>query len=95
MRWLEAVYARALELPLLDNRAIRLVKDGRVTDKIEYLTADQEEGKTIAQANAEVDDKGRIKGNAMVVGATGAIGSVCSRLLALASDELRRAYLGL
>jgi predicted amino acid dehydrogenase len=37
---------------------------------------------------AEVDDKGRIKGKAMVVGATGAIGSVCARLLALASDEL-------
>ncbi len=37
---------------------------------------------------AEVDEKGRIKGRAMVVGATGAIGSVCARLLALASDEL-------
>jgi predicted amino acid dehydrogenase len=31
---------------------------------------------------------GRIRGKAMVVGATGAIGSVCARLLALASDEL-------
>jgi predicted amino acid dehydrogenase len=37
---------------------------------------------------SEVDEHGRIKGAAMVVGATGAIGSVCSRLLALASDEL-------
>jgi predicted amino acid dehydrogenase len=37
---------------------------------------------------AEFDEHGRIKGKAMVVGATGAIGSVCSRLLALASDEL-------
>ncbi|HSK25378.1 MAG TPA: hypothetical protein VK894_00525 [Jiangellales bacterium] len=36
----------------------------------------------------DVDDEGRIKGKAMVVGATGAIGSVCARLLALASDEL-------
>lgn len=36
----------------------------------------------------EVDGEGRIKGKAMVVGATGAIGSVCARLLALASDEL-------
>jgi predicted amino acid dehydrogenase len=34
------------------------------------------------------DDHGRIRGQAMVVGATGAIGSVCARLLALASDEL-------
>ena len=37
---------------------------------------------------ARVDDDGRIHGNAMVVGATGAIGSVCARLLALASDEI-------
>ncbi|HEY5854818.1 MAG TPA: dehydrogenase [Aldersonia sp.] len=37
---------------------------------------------------AERDDDGRMKGKAMVVGATGAIGSVCARLLALATDEL-------
>ncbi len=37
---------------------------------------------------AEVDDQGRLAGKAMVVGATGAIGSVCARLLALACDEL-------
>jgi predicted amino acid dehydrogenase len=37
---------------------------------------------------SEVDDEGRIRAKAMVVGATGAIGSVCSRLLALSSDEL-------
>ncbi len=37
---------------------------------------------------AERDAEGRIHGTAMVVGATGSIGSVCARLLALASDEL-------
>ena len=37
---------------------------------------------------ADVDAKGHIKGKAMVVGATGAIGSVCARLLAMAADEL-------
>jgi predicted amino acid dehydrogenase len=37
---------------------------------------------------AHVDDKGRLRGKTMVVGATGAIGSVCARLLAMASDEL-------
>ena len=37
---------------------------------------------------APVDDEGHLKGKAMVVGATGAIGSVCARLLALASAEL-------
>ena len=36
----------------------------------------------------ELDDQGRIKGKVMVVGASGAIGSVCARLLALSSDEL-------
>jgi predicted amino acid dehydrogenase len=35
---------------------------------------------------SEVDDQGRMQGKAMVVGATGAIGSVCSRLLALKAD---------
>lgn len=37
---------------------------------------------------AEVDEAGRLRGSAMVVGATGAIGSVCARLLAHACDEL-------
>jgi predicted amino acid dehydrogenase len=37
---------------------------------------------------AEIDERGRIKGNAMVLGATGAIGSACARLLALSCDEL-------
>lgn len=37
---------------------------------------------------AEIDADGRLRGNAMVVGATGAIGSACARLLALACDEL-------
>ncbi len=37
---------------------------------------------------AEVDAEGAIRGTAMVVGASGAIGAACARLLALASDEL-------
>jgi predicted amino acid dehydrogenase len=36
----------------------------------------------------DVDDDGVIHGKAMVVGASGAIGAACARLLALASDEL-------
>lgn len=35
-----------------------------------------------------VDEAGQVRGKAMVVGASGAIGSVCARLLALASDEV-------
>jgi predicted amino acid dehydrogenase len=42
----------------------------------------------IALGICPVDDDGRIRANVMVVGATGAIGSVCSRLLALTADEL-------
>jgi DNA-directed RNA polymerase subunit beta len=37
----------------------RKVRDGRVTDEVEYLTADREEGFVIAQANAELDGRGR------------------------------------
>jgi predicted amino acid dehydrogenase len=37
---------------------------------------------------AEVDADGVMHGKAMVVGASGAIGSACARLLALAADEL-------
>jgi predicted amino acid dehydrogenase len=37
---------------------------------------------------ADVDGDGVIHGKAMVVGASGAIGAACSRLLALAADEL-------
>ena len=37
---------------------------------------------------APTDENGVVQGKAMVVGASGAIGSVCARLLALASDEV-------
>jgi DNA-directed RNA polymerase subunit beta len=37
----------------------RRVKDGRVTDEIDFLAADVEERYVIAQANAPLDDKGR------------------------------------
>jgi DNA-directed RNA polymerase subunit beta len=44
----------------------RLCRDGRATEKIEYLTADQEEGKVIAQANSELDEKGNFIGKVTV-----------------------------
>ena len=37
----------------------RKVKDGKVTDKVDYLTADDEDRYVIAQANAALDDKNR------------------------------------
>jgi DNA-directed RNA polymerase subunit beta len=56
-----STYARVNEFGFIET-PYRTAKDGRVTDKIEYLTADQEEGKVIAQANAEIDDKGHFVG---------------------------------
>jgi DNA-directed RNA polymerase subunit beta len=45
----------------------RLVKDGVVTDEIVHLDATQEEDKVIAQANAEVDSGGKLKGPTVLV----------------------------
>ncbi|AOS43438.1 DNA-directed RNA polymerase subunit beta [Lacunisphaera limnophila] len=58
-----STYARVNEFGFIEApyRVVEKEK-GRVTDKVVYLTADQEEGKTIAQANAEVDDKGNFIG---------------------------------
>ena len=60
-----STYARVNEFGFIET-PYRVAKDGRVTDKIEYLTADQEEGKVIAQANAEIDDKGYFAGKVTV-----------------------------
>ena len=39
----------------------RKVVDGKIEEGITYLSAEEEDGKTIAQANAEVDTKGNFK----------------------------------
>ncbi|MBM3399535.1 MAG: DNA-directed RNA polymerase subunit beta [Bacteroidetes bacterium] len=39
----------------------RKVVDGKIEEGITYLSAEEEDGKTIAQANAEVDGKGNFK----------------------------------
>ena len=56
-----STYARVNEFGFIES-PYRVVEKGRVSDKVVYLTADQEEGKTIAQANAEVDEKGNYIG---------------------------------
>src|SRR5882757_8321766 len=56
-----STYARVNEFGFIEA-PYRVVEKGRVSDKVVYLTADQEEGKTIAQANAEVDEKGNYIG---------------------------------
>ncbi|NNJ94064.1 MAG: DNA-directed RNA polymerase subunit beta [Halobacteria archaeon] len=52
-----AVYSRTNEYGFLET-PYRKVVDGRVTDKIEYLSAIEEGRYTIAQANANLDGKG-------------------------------------
>jgi len=52
------IHGRVNEFGFIET-PYRKVKNGRVTDEIEYMTAEKEDIYTIAQANAEVDDKGR------------------------------------
>jgi len=52
-----STYARVNPLGLIET-PYRKVEEGRVTRKIEYLTADIEEDKVIAQANIPLDNEG-------------------------------------
>ena len=53
-----ATYARVNEYGFIET-PYRKVVDGRVTDEINYLAADEEEEHVIAQANANLDATGR------------------------------------
>ncbi len=57
-----ATYARVNDFGLIES-PYRKVESGRVTDKIEYLTADKEDENIIAQANAPIDRGGRFTGD--------------------------------
>lgn len=57
-----AVYARTNKYGFLET-PYRLVRDGVVTDEIEYLSAIEEGQFVIAQANAEIDEQGRLLGD--------------------------------
>ncbi|WP_425437747.1 DNA-directed RNA polymerase subunit beta [Mycobacterium neglectum] len=52
-----ATYARVNPFGFIET-PYRKVVDGIVTDKIEYLTADEEDRHVVAQANSPTDDKG-------------------------------------
>jgi DNA-directed RNA polymerase subunit beta len=54
-----AVYARTNEYGFLET-PYRKVVDGRVTDRVEYLSAIEEGEFVIAQANATVDSRGKL-----------------------------------
>src|SRR5512133_1661955 len=57
-----ALYARTNEYGFLET-PYRKVNDSKVTDEILYLSAIEEGQYVIAQANAELDDKGRLIGD--------------------------------
>ncbi len=60
-----STFSRVNEFGFIET-PYRVVENGRVTDEVRYLNADQEEGKIIAQANCEVDDKGNFVGKVTV-----------------------------
>ncbi len=53
-----ATFARINDFGFLET-PYRKVENGRVTNHVDYLTADREEQFIIAQANSPIDDKGR------------------------------------
>ncbi|MFZ1382147.1 MAG: DNA-directed RNA polymerase subunit beta [Scrofimicrobium sp.] len=53
-----ATFARINEFGFIET-PYRVVKKGKVTDEVHYLTADDEIGQFIAQASAPVDSKGK------------------------------------
>lgn len=53
-----SIYARVNDFGFIESPYRKVVKE-RVTDTVDYLTADQEEKFVIAQANAPLDDKNR------------------------------------
>ncbi len=57
-----STYAKVNDLGFIEA-AYKVVKDGKITDEIVYLTAAQEEGKIIAPANTEIINGNEIKGD--------------------------------
>lgn len=55
-----ACYARVNEYGLIES-PYRKVSNGRVTDEVEYLTADRENDLVVAQANAPLEKNGRFQ----------------------------------
>ncbi len=60
-----STYARVNDYGFIETPYRRVV-DGKVTDDIVYLTADEEEDAVIAQANAEMDEEGMLVGRVTV-----------------------------
>ena len=60
-----SIYSRVNEFGFIET-PYREVEKGSVSDQVVYLTADQEEGLVIAQANSEIDDSGKLYGRVTV-----------------------------
>jgi DNA-directed RNA polymerase subunit beta len=56
-----SIYSRVNEFGFIET-PYRKVEKGRVTEKVDYLTADQEEKYVLAQANAPLDSRGHFTG---------------------------------
>jgi DNA-directed RNA polymerase subunit beta len=65
-----ASYARINSYGFIET-PYRVVKDGLVTDEVEYLTADEEDRYVVAQANAPLLDDGRFANEMVLVRAKG------------------------
>jgi DNA-directed RNA polymerase subunit beta len=61
-----STYARLNRYGFIET-PYRRVENGTLTNKIDYLSADEEDKAIIAQANAEVDEKGRFVGKMVLV----------------------------
>ncbi len=61
-----STFARVNEFGFIES-PYRRVEKGKVSDRVDYLTADQEENFVIAQANAQVDANGRLASEKVVV----------------------------
>jgi DNA-directed RNA polymerase subunit beta len=57
-----STYARVNELGFIET-PYRVVRDGRVTNEIKWLSASEEEEYAVAQANAPTDEEGRFVGD--------------------------------
>jgi len=60
-----SIYSRINEFGFIET-PYRIVTEGMVSDEVVYLTADQEEGHVIAQANAELDQHNALVGRVTV-----------------------------
>lgn len=56
-----STFARVNEFGFIET-PYRVVKDGKVTNEVIYLDANQEDGKVIAQADSQMDAQGRLVG---------------------------------